>query len=151
MGLLHVPLFHYCPIDRLPLVRLLYFGLRQFWSSGVDSRWIISCVCLPVEFELSRYTTSIGLSFSGCFFGEFLSQMLSTILSTRGVDRAWLAPGVAAEVYGEFMKLLASEYAVMRKVGPPGVSRMLKVFIVDGDCSCLGLVFSRDLFSDELE
>ena len=47
--------------------------------------------------------------------------MLSTILSTRGVDRVWLGPGVAAEVDSEFMKLLASEYAVIRKVGPPVV------------------------------
>ena len=64
---------------------------------------------------------------------EFRSQIRSTILSTRGADRAWLGPGVAVEVDGEFMKSFASEDAVMRIVGPPGVSRTLKLFIVDDD------------------
>ena len=35
--------------------------------------------------------------------------------------------------------------------GSPGVSRTLKVFIVDDDCVCLGLNMIRDLSSEELE
>ena len=70
------------------------FWLDSVSLFGVDSRWMISGVCLSVELELSRYTTSIGLLFVVCFSGEFRSHRLSTILWTRGVDRDWLGPGL---------------------------------------------------------
>ena len=123
------------------------------WSSsfGVDSRVITSSVCFPVELELSKYTTSMGLSFWFCLLGELCFQMRSTILSTHGVDLALLGPGTAAGSAGEFIKSLASDDAVILKVGPEGFSRMLNVLVVDDDCTLLGVALMKDLFSDELE
>ena len=121
------------------------------WSSsfGVDSRVITYSVSFPVELELSKYTTSMGLSF--CLLGELCFQMRSTILSTRGVDVAFLGPGIVAGSAGEFIKSLASEDAIILKVGHKGVYRMLNVLVVDDDCTLLGAALTNDLFSDELE
>ena len=152
VGLLHVPLFHYCPTDRLPLVRLLYFGLRRFrrleWIPDGLSRVFVcqySSSCRDTLTDSDRIVI-LRLFLRRISFPDVVNDSINP-WGWSGLARA----GVAAEVDGEFMKLLASEYAVMRKMGPPGVSRMLKVVIVDDDCSCLGLVFSRDLFSDKLE
>ena len=116
------------------------------WSSsyGVDSRVITSSVCFPVELELSKYTTSMGLSFWFCLLGEFCFQMRS-----RGVDLVLLGPGIVAGSAGEFIKSLASEDAAILKVGPEGVSQTLNVLVKD-DCTLLGVALMKDLFSDEL-
>ena len=123
------------------------------WLSSfeVDSRVLTSSVYFPVELELSKYTISMALSFWFCLLGELCFQMRSTILSTRGVDLVLLGPGIVDGSAGEFMKSLASQDAVILKVGPEGVSRMLNVLIVDDDCTLKGVALMKHFFSDELE
>ena len=77
--------------------------------------------------------------------------MRSTILSTRGVDLALLGPGIVDGSDGGFMKSFASEDAVILKMGPEGLSRMLNVLIVEDGCIMLGVALAKDLFSDEQE
>ena len=77
--------------------------------------------------------------------------MRSTILSTRGVDQAFLGPGIVDGSAGDFMKSLASKDAVILIVGLEGVSRKLNVLVVEDDCTLLGVALIKDLFSDELE
>ena len=81
----------------------------------------------------------MGLSFCSFFRGEDLLDMRFTILSTRGVDLILLGPGIFVWFGGAFIKSLASEDAVILKVGPEGASRVLNVRIVDDACTLLGV------------
>ena len=65
--------------------------------------------------------------------------MRSNILSTRGVDLALLGPGILVGFGGEFIKSLASEDAVILKVGSERASRMLNVRFVYDACTVLGV------------
>ena len=74
-----------------------------------------------------------------------------SISSTCGVYRALLAPGTFDGSNGEFIKSFGFEKAVILKVDPDGVSRMLNVRTVEEDCKLSGVDFRNELFSDELE
>ena len=97
-------------------------------SSFEVESMVISSVVFLSEWKLSTKTTSTGLSSVVGFVGELSLQIFSTILSTRGVERALLGPGEADVLIGEFMKTSGLEDAAFLNVAPEKVVSDVEIF-----------------------